>query len=263
MRKLLYTVGTFGFIGSLVLAILHYEFPNDTIRSFSLEAFKISFTFTLIALGGALIKGTIDALLDEQRAQRTLVEQQKERQASIVKEFAEIFSEFYSIRKLYHSAKDHRNLYDSKSTEYAELVRKLLQKSVDLEGRYGALKIFAIEHFALPRRQLSTQRPNLQELKERIPTDDGGINNPERQRDVVRDRLDLLGELYDEWRHSIERDKKICDKIVGADVWKNYEALLQFFAASVPLEVSEARSGKPGDQGRPGFLGRWLKNRSS
>jgi hypothetical protein len=41
MRKLLYTVGAFGFLGSVAMALLHFEFKNPTIALIAPEAFKI------------------------------------------------------------------------------------------------------------------------------------------------------------------------------------------------------------------------------
>ena len=235
MRKLLYIVGALGFVGSLALALLHYEFTNPTIASFALEAFKILLTFTLIALGGASIKGAIDALLDEQRAHRALMEQKKERQADIIKEFTDIFSQFYSVRKLYHSAKDHVNIYDPSGREYAELIKRLLEKSVDLEGRYGAIKILAINHFELPLIDLSTKRPDMQELTKKVAKLVDIMDDRKNRLLLIRHRLDLLGELYDEWRHALERNQKINNNVVGVAVWENYEALLTFFATAEVL----------------------------
>jgi hypothetical protein len=51
-------------------------------------------------------------------------------------------------------------------------------------------------------------------------------------------RLCCLGELYDKWRHALERKK---DLDVGGQVWESYEALLKFLVAAEVLTMPENR----------------------
>jgi hypothetical protein len=187
-----------------------------------------------VVFGGALIKGTIDASLDEQRAYRALIEQRKERRSKIIEEFVNIFSLFYSVRKLYHSANDHADMYDPNSSDYAGLIRELLRKSTELEGRYGALKTLAIQHFGLPYSDLSTKRNRIPTLKARIKAPNASASDGDNDFTLIRDELDLLGELYDEWRHAFEEKRGISDD-VSKDVWEAYEVLLKFLATSEGL----------------------------
>jgi hypothetical protein len=242
VTRVLCYVGAFGFVCSVALVIIyHFGFRHPSITLFVPEAFKILLTFTLVALGGALIKGAIDASLDRERDKRARIEQRNERRSGILKEFSDIFSQFYSARKLYHSAKDHENIYDSNSTYYTKLIRELLRRSVDLEGRYGAVKILVIHHYHLPQNELSRKR--MQELTLRVSKLKESVReNAEDERILIRSRLDLLGELYDEWRHALEENKKISDSVVGAAVWENYEALLKFLAKDEGSAASETAS---------------------
>ena len=227
MRSL-YVVGAIGLLLSIATAFLYLSFAGTSSQSATVfvagETFKALLTFTLVALGGALIKRAIDASLDEQRAHRSLAEQSKERQTSIIKEFVEVFSQFYSVRKLYESARRHPQMYDQRSKEYALLIKDLLKKSVDLEGRYGALKILAINHFGLLGGNLSTK--NINELEKCLEDEASSF-------DQARYRLDLLGELYDDWRHALRDGQEIK---MGDKVWENYEALLKFLVETEPPE---------------------------
>lgn len=102
------------------------------------------------------------------------------------------------------------------------LVREILQKSVELEGRYGALKVLAITHFDLRRgdygyKQVSTL---VQQIAE--------VGDP---REKARLRLDLLGEYYDDWRHALEKSRKIKHE---EDFYQIYNELLGFLEAPLP-----------------------------
>ena len=144
------------------------------------------------------------------------------RRLNILKEFADIYSEFYSLRKLYHSARSSRNgIYDSDSEDFKKLIRDILQRSVDLEGRYGALKVLAITHFNLPRGDFTQKQ--ISELREQISK----ATDPCLQ---ARSRLDLLGEYYDDWRHALEQNRKIN---LNDEFFREYERLLAFFEKSL------------------------------
>jgi hypothetical protein len=79
------------------------------------------------------------------------------RRTGIIREFIDIFSQFYSVRKLYQSARHHPQIYNQNSDEYDALTKELLKKCVELVGRYGALKMLAIYHFGLPDDDLGTK----------------------------------------------------------------------------------------------------------
>src|SRR5262244_3313218 len=73
MRRL-YIIGAVGLLLSIATAVFCLHFARDNAQSaksfVANETFKVLLTFTLVALGGALIKGAVDASLDEQRAHR-------------------------------------------------------------------------------------------------------------------------------------------------------------------------------------------------
>ena len=220
MRRL-YVVGAFGVIGTVVAAFLY-------VRSAVFgDLFKGLFSFTLVVWGGAFIKRAIDTSLDE-----------RERRNGLIKEFIEIFSQFYSVRKLYDSARQHPQVYGQTSEECAALRKELLRKSVELEGRYGALKILAINHFSLPADDLGTKK--IDELMDNIHQAERNVRERKdvfkNTRALMRAQFDLLGELYDEWRHALEQDCGIGQSTriastraygaVDKKVWESYEALL-------------------------------------
>lgn len=182
-----------------------------------LEAFKTLLTFSLITTGGIALKTFIDQVLEKERNNQTETNRYEETRKLILKEFATIFSEFYSVRKLYHSAISHEALYKKNSTELNLLLRHVLQKSVDLEGRFGALKISAITHFNLPRSEYA---------KKKVECLLANISSTVDQGQKLRYRLDLLGECYDDWRHAVEEQRKIK---VDKEFYTSYDLLLTFF----------------------------------
>jgi hypothetical protein len=182
-----------------------------------LEAFKILLSFSLITTGGVVAKGLVDQLLSNERDRRTEADRHEETRLAILKEFAGVFSDFYSIRKLYHSARStHNTIYDLSSAEYKSLIMELLKRSVDLEGRYGALKVLAITHFNLPRGEFGAK--DIAELSQKI-------RDTSDEAKQVRLRLDLLGEHYDDWRHALEGKRKIRS---SDEFFADYEKLLAF-----------------------------------
>ena len=224
MRKL-YFAASIGIVLALISAmaysILISSTPVDTPSPYAtilLEAFKILLSFSLITTGGVVIKGLVDQLLSDERDRRIQATRYEETRQSILEEFADIYSDFYSIRKLYHSARSSRNnIYQIDSEEYKKLVRDILQRSVDLEGRYGALKVLAITHFNLPRGEF--RKKEIPELKQQI-------SKSEDKEKEARLRLDLLGEYYDDWRHALEQNRKID---VNDEFFLEYERLLAYF----------------------------------
>lgn len=192
------------------------------------ESLKASLTFALIALGGSLIKRVVDADLEERRAARDAAEQLVERQHAdrraaedrrrrVLDELAAVFSGFYSVRKLYHSAISKRHsVYSNDAAALLNLRRKLLEQATDLEGRYGAVKVQALISLGLHAGDL--QYKTLGQLQERIA-------DPETD-DCLRQRLwfDVLGEAFDGWRHALERDEEI--ETIGL-AWGGYEQALK------------------------------------
>ena len=87
---------------------------------------------------------------------------------------------------------------------------------MDLEGRFGALKILTITHFKLPHGEY--QKKSIDELKQLLC-------EKKDERELARIRLDLLGEYYDDWRHALEQKRKIK---VDDTFYRSYDWLLKF-----------------------------------
>ncbi len=188
-----------------------------------LETYKTLLTFSLITVGGIALKALIDQVIEKDRNKQIDLSRYEETRKIILKEFAIIFSEFYAIRKLYHSALSHKGIYDKSSNDFINLIRSLLQKSVDMEGRFGALKVLIITHFNLPRGEY--QNKNIEELKKSISSEKALTTSEQSQKKLIRLGLDLLGESYDDWRHAFEHNRKI---EVDEVFWKEYDTILQF-----------------------------------
>ncbi|HEX6096775.1 MAG TPA: hypothetical protein VF432_10665 [Thermoanaerobaculia bacterium] len=201
---------------------------DDRVATVLEESLKASLAFALIALGGTLIKRVVDADLEERRVAREATEQIMERQHAnrraaedrrreVLNELAAVFSGFYSLRKLYHSAISTRHsVYSNDDAALLDLRRKLLAQTTDLEGRYGAVKVQAL--ISLDFHVGDLQYKTLHQLQEDIAdtaTDDR-----------LRQRLwfDLLGEAFDGWRHALERDVEI--ETIGL-AWQGYEQALK------------------------------------
>lgn len=223
MKKLV-TAALLGIAITFLLALLYLFSAEGTINSNAgspyanllFETYKTLLTFSLVTTGGIFLKALIDRVIEKDRYKQIESNRREETRKILLKEFTTLFSEFYAIRKLYHSAISHEAIYEQKSADLKILIRQLLQKSVDLEGRYGSLKVVAITHFDLPRGEY--QRKSLLELK-------GLIAAADTEKKLARYRLDLLGESYDDWRHALEDNRKIH---VDDAFWKGYELLLAF-----------------------------------
>ena len=185
----------------VILSIFFGIFSDYGENKLILETYKLALSFTLIGVFGALVKAAIDENISRKDDEARRYQEWENQKANILQAFIDIFSEFYSIRKLYHSAMSTRNsIYTVKTPEFEALVREVLKKAVELEGRYGALKVWIIRHFNLPGGDFGYKsKQKLMELKE----------DPEIDLSVKhRHALDLLGEAYDDWRHAIEGVKK-------------------------------------------------------
>jgi hypothetical protein len=212
---------------------------EDRLATVLEESLKASLTFALIALGGTLIKRVVDADLEDRRAAREAAEQSMERQHAdrraaedrrreVLDELAAVFSGFYSIRKLYHSAISRRHsVYSNDEAALLDLRRKLLLQATDLEGRYGAVKVQALISLGLHVGDL--QYKTLRQLQEHIADPTTG--------ERMRQRLwfDVLGEAFDGWRHALERDGEI--ETIGL-AWQGYEHALNELMK--PVHVSTA-----------------------
>jgi hypothetical protein len=207
---------------------------------FLLETYKLLLGFTLVGVIGVVVKAVVDARIDsEKESRKRYEEKQKELdrryeeweriRGEIVKEFTNIFSEFYSVRKLYHSAiSDNNIIYDKSSKEFKILLQDCLRKTTELEGRYGALKILIIRHFGLPSGNFGFKSVSM--LVEKKKT-----SSNERQR--LRYALDILGEAYDDWRHALEKSRKID----VSESWNAYEEIFGF----LDEEIWKATSSNP------------------
>ncbi len=208
--KILILASFSGFLLCVIVGIAYVHFmppvanqPEPAILFILGEIFKGLVTFTLIAVGGAFVKNELERL---------------QRRRQIIEEFVRIYSEFYSIRKLYHSAlSDKNNIYVKDSADTVKLKHQLLKDCVELEGRYGALKILAITHFNFPKGDY--RRKSVLELREELEL----ATDP---KNAARLKLDILGETYDDWRHALEENRKI--KVIE-EIWKTYEELLATF----------------------------------
>ncbi len=181
------------------------------------DAFKATLIFAVITGGGTFLKSVVDQVLERQRARRSTEVRFEEIRRSILERLAEVHSQFYSVRKLYHSARSsHNNIYSPQEKEFIELTRDLLKESVDLEGQFGALKILAISHFGLPTGDFGFKDST--QLESRLAETEDSFR-------AARLRLDLLGEGYDDWRHAIEENRKI---VTSEALWSSYEALIDF-----------------------------------
>lgn len=192
-----------------------------------IETYKFLLGFTLVSVIGVAVKSVVDSRLDaEKESRRRYDEAEKEKsrryeewegvRGAIMTEFTDIFSQFYSIRKLYHSALGSKNiLYDKSSPQYTDLLRSCLQRATDLEGRYGALKMLIIRHFSLPIEGLVYDDINILLQKK---------SNAVNEKDQLRFALDILGEAYDDWRHALEQGRKID----VSESWSAYTEVLGF-----------------------------------
>jgi hypothetical protein len=227
-------LGSVGLLGSFIATVLLLPSKSPELTE---ELFKALLVFTLAVWGGALIKNVIDEASEKQQ-----------RRDAIRKEFIEIFSQFYSVRKLYHSLMEH----NQGNAEYTTTKQELLRKSVELEGRYGGLKTLAINHLGLSVKDLGTKEVHT--LVDRIDKAERELEEHHHRksaivRDLIRDRFDLLGQLYDGWRHALEQDRKIgqssrsCNKNIDVpkEVWKNYEVLLQYLITGEVLNQMESK----------------------
>ena len=208
------------------------------------ELFKTALTFTLIAAGGGYIKIVGDRFLEDQRLKQAQLNEREAERRSIIDEFVNTFSGFYSLRKHYESRARPSN--EEPSNE--EFKKYFLEKSTELEGQYGALKVRAIQHFKLPKGSFKSQK--ISDLQTKLQTAlkklEDTKNSKEAEQEVARVRLDLLGEYYDRWRHALEngwseilpkdRLKKFGEQYSRLDShWEQYEALLTYFEEK-PLE---------------------------
>jgi len=254
------TVGVLACLGTGVWHIVAAERETSNPSAKTGQAFvagellKASVAFVLIVVGGTLVKLSVDTTVERERElraeshrederrradahrederRRVDVQRDAERRRDVVNEFVAVYSGFYAARKLYHSAlSDSNDIFDKAGEDFACLRRSLLKNIVDLEGRYGAVKISAITSFGLPAGFLGAK--NVKEVRAQLDIE----SDPPRR---VRLMLDLLGEAYDDWRHALEERRKI-DMI--EDVWATYDKLLQFFQTA-PI-IAEARE-RPG-----------------
>jgi hypothetical protein len=239
--------------GYLLSGPTSQETPSS-LQILCIELFKAALTFTLIAAGGGYIKIVGDRFLEGQRIEQAQLDKRKAERRSIIDELVNTFSGFYSLRKYYESKSQPRD---------AEFVKYFLEKSTELEGRFGALKVRAIQHFKLPEGVLRSQEIEglNEDLKAATEKSKVMSNSPEAARQEARIRLDLLGQFYDKWRHALEKErekillsKKEWEKILSnyhrddlESHWEQYRKLLTFFEES-PLE-EDSVFGKAADAG--------------
>lgn len=215
MRR--YIVFTIVILIGVVVSIVLGVYSSVGNEKIFLETYKIVLSFTLVGILGGFVKAGIDVSIAKQKDNERLYDEWEKRRTNILFEFTQIYSEFYSLRKLYHSARSENNtIYAVGTSEYKTLFRDCLNKAVDLEGRFGGLKVAIIRHFNLPMGDYGAKYiDELLELKA----------GTEEQKLVMRYSLDILGELYDDCRHALEQDRKIK---MSNEMWSIYEELLGF-----------------------------------
>lgn len=229
MRTLVVT-GIIAFLAVVVciILILVYEPIQGATEPYSIfilkELLKYLLAFVIVSFGGVVIKLSVDRILDRQRSLRESAVREEETRRIIMKEFAEIYSGFYTIRKHYHSLRlEENSVYAELSASIPSILDNLLRKSVELEGRFGALKALAVMHFSLPTEQL-TDTKIISKLRVKL-------KNAKNSRERARIQLDLIGEFYDDWRHALEENREIFteNKTQRAEFYDTYRDLLTFF----------------------------------
>jgi hypothetical protein len=189
----------------------------DSLHAILGDVLKAALTFTLIAVGGGYIKILGDNSLEKQRQRQARTKELEDRRRSIIDGLVEINSGFYGIRKRLEAG-----LRPNKK----EYWHTWLAESIDLEGQFGTLKILAIQLFKLPSGALGRKWKDVLERE---------LKAAEDSKVKARLRLDLLGEYYDEWRHTLDRREGWIKPDTRDAVWKHFEALLRFFE-EFPLE---------------------------
>jgi hypothetical protein len=230
MRTLLVT----GFIAVTaavvcIILILDYEpiqgMPEPSSIFILKELVKYLLAFVIVSFGGVVIRHSVDRVLMRQRSLRESAVREEEMRRTIVKEFAEIYSGFYTIRKHYDSLRKKENkVYAELSASIPSILDDLLRRSVELEGRFGALKALSVIHFRLPTEELAETK-KIKELRGKLP-------KARDSRERARIQLDLIGEWYDDWRHALENGRPIFtekDTDQRAEFYDTYRDLLTFF----------------------------------
>jgi hypothetical protein len=184
--------------------------------SIAMEILKGGVALAVISAGGAIAKFVVDKELEQHRNAKTQARESELELRRIRREFASIFSEFYAIRKTYDSSVGNGSrLFASTPEDVLSFKRDLLTRSIHLEGRYGALKVQCMTFFELKHVELGTKDESV------IEQELGAETDPQKR---FRLQLDLLGEYYDDWRHSIEGNRRLKP---SARVYKVYEDMLE------------------------------------
>jgi len=204
-------------LACLAAAFALRESSSDAPRfQVALEIAKAGVSLAVISAAGALAKYVVDRELDERRQRRSKESEAEAERQALRTQFADVFSEFYSIRKFYHSFTGRgAHLFSPSPQGQSAIKRDLLGKVVALEGRYGAVKVRYIHFMRLPSQSMGTQR--IPVLKEKLKQE----GEPKAK---MRLQLDLLGEYYDEWRHGIEAGRDRLPE--GETIFPLYETLL-------------------------------------
>ena len=159
-----------------------------------LEGIKAFMTLVVLGIIGLLIRNWIDTKSRRKEDKEVAKNEALEFKRNIIDEYIDVFSSFYSIRKLYHSALDPKNrILDD--AERKKIMIDSLKNSTKQAGKYGTLKVRIINHYKLPKDNWDAKK--IKELE-------SGIEESEQPNEVFRMQLDLMGEYYDMWLNSIE-----------------------------------------------------------
>jgi hypothetical protein len=161
----------------------------------------IDAVLSLFVLGfiGLLIRNWVEAKTNRKIERENKLNEAMEFKRNIVDEYINIYSEFYSIRKLYHSTLLPTN-HALEETDRKNLKIEALRSTTRHEGKYGTLKVRIINHYKLPKDNWEWKP--MEDLE-------AEIEECQHPNVVFRTQLDLMGEYYDLWRNSIEEGKRI------------------------------------------------------
>lgn len=181
--------------------LLFHDYDKESEKSiFLVESFKTTLSFFLITSVGLLLKNAIDSSIQRDTERKLEYHRIENLRKDMIEHFTTIYSEFYSIRKFYHSVRSLKNnIAEETSESKNDIFLRLVEKSSEKEGEYGSLKVKIIHEYSLPSGNFE-----MKPIEELISI----INSNPEEKMKIRCQLDLLGEFYDDWRHAMESPMK-------------------------------------------------------
>ncbi len=172
---------------------------------------------TLFILGviGLMIRNWIESKNKKREDEEVQKRINADFKRDIIDEYIKIFSQFYSVRKVYHSCLLASNqVFEEEDRKQIKI--ESLKTAANLEGKYGSLKVRIINHYDLPK-----DNWDISELAE-IESQLEEVKNLQLQ---FRLKLDLLARYYDKWRNSIIAGTRI-DAESNPKFYKLYNDIL-------------------------------------